>query len=45
VPVVSLSIGVVVADPRQCSPEDLLRRSDLAMYRHKQERASARRTG
>lgn len=37
-PQVRLSVGVVVADPRHCSPDDLLRHSDLAMYRRKQDR-------
>ena len=40
-PRVELSVGLVVADPRHCSPSDLLRRSDLAMYRQKRQRRQA----
>lgn len=36
-----LSVELVMADPRHCTPDDLLRRSDLAMHRHKRQRRQA----
>ncbi len=40
-PMAELSVGLVVADPRHCTTSELLRRSDLAMYRHKRQRRQA----